>query len=196
MFKKSSLFLCVLVVVLLVSNSVMALDVFDEDSEKEGRYIYAYPDTSSIEEVYSESYSGQSSLEITLDATTYSGVAIGNYPISDLAALQKDGSLEFWVKGVDGSEMFQVALIDNDNIDGSKVELRLPISNYAKVLPTWQKVRIPLSEFGNEGVYWDGSSEIKEDFNWHDVVEVKFLIPPIPGKDSVTFYVDVVKVVK
>jgi hypothetical protein len=196
MIKKSGLMLVVFFLVLLVCKAVLAVDFFNDDVEKPGRYVYAYPDSSKIEEVFSESYSGQSALEITLDANAYSGVAVGNYPISDLASLKDNGYLEFWVKGTEGDEMFQVALIDCDNIDGNKVELRLPISKYAKVLPTWQKVRIPLSEFGNEGVYWDGSREVKDNFNWHDVVEVKFLIPPIPGKDSITFYVDVVKVVK
>ena len=87
-----------------------------------------------------------------------------------------------------------MALIDCDNIDGNKVELRLPVTKYVQVLPTWQKVSIPLSDFGVEGVYWNGTSEVKDDFNWHDVVEIKFLVPPIPGENSVTFYVDAIEV--
>jgi hypothetical protein len=196
MKKISGLFAVVLLICLGLSSYALALDIYDEDIERQGRYAYAYPETSSIEEIASESYNGQNSIKITLDANTYSGAAVGNYPISDLAEVKAAGYLEFWVKGLKGNEMFQIALIDCDNIDGNKVELRLPVSKYAKILPTWQKVVIPLSDFGEQGVYWDGSQEVSEKFNWHDVVEIKFLIPPLRGQDNVTFYVDKLEITK
>ena len=178
------------------ASAKIVTDVYSDDVKKDGRYVYAYPDTSSITEVDYEKHSGPCSLKIILDPTTYSGVAIGNYPTVDLADVRKTGKLEFWVKGKEGGEMFQITLIDSDNMDGTKTELRIPVVRFAKVTTSWQKVSIPLSALPDTGVYWDGTREVKSEFDWYDFVEIKFNIPPLRGKDSFTIFVDDIKMVE
>lgn len=190
--------------VLIVSLLVFCAEVFagtvvniyGDNIGKDGRYIYSYPEnTSSIKEVTDEKHSGKGALKITLDTKVYSGAAIGNYPPAELKAFKGTGQLEFWVKGLKGGELFQVILVDSGDSDTIKTEVRVPVTKFAQVTTDWQKVSIPLSSFGDEGIWWDGSKERKSPFVWNDVVEVKFAIPPLPGEKNFTIYVDDIKIV-
>lgn len=192
---KKLVFLTVVMLLgITASVEAAAVNVYDDDVDRPGRYVYAYPDKSSVKEITYDSYEGSSALEITLDPNAYSGAAIGNYPIADLTNVRDSGAVEFWVRGNKGGELFQIALIDSDNMDGTKAELRLPVAKYVNVSRNWQKVSIPLAAFGDEGVYWDGTKEVKDEFDWYDVVEIKFMIPPLRGHESFTIYVDEVKI--
>lgn len=171
-------------------------NVYDDNIGKDGRYVYAYPEnSSSIREVTDERYSGKGALKIVLDTKVYSGAAIGNYPPAELKAFKETGRLEFWVKGAKGGELFQIILVDSGDADGTKAEVRVPVAKFAKITTNWQKVSIPLSSFGDEGVWWDGSKEQKTPFVWNDVVEVKFAILPLPGEKNFTIYVDGIQIV-
>lgn len=189
-FAVSLLFFCAEVFAGTVAN------IYGDNIGKDGRYIYSYPEnTSSIKEVTDEKHSGSDALKIVLDTKVYSGAAIGNYPPAKLEAIKGTGELEFWVKGAKGGELFQVVLVDSGDADAIKTEARVPLAKFANVTTDWKKISIPLSAFGKEGVWWDGTKEQKKPFDWNDVVEVKFLIPPLPGEKNFTIYVDDIKIV-
>lgn len=191
--------LVAVVMIQLAFAETTVAEYFTESVIGDGLYIYAYPEaTASISCEKGLAHSGDYCLKIELDATTYSGAAIGRGRLVDMSRL-KNGYVEFWIKGAEGGENFEVQLIDADDTDGTKTEVgAMATPNYVTVKKEWQKVQIPLSVFPPNGQYWDGSKINPNKFEPKELKEVKFDVRPgdNKGKSKVIIYIDDVKIVK
>lgn len=182
-----------------VSAETTVAEYFSESIVGDDLYTYAYPEaTAFITLEKGSAHSGEYCLKIELDAITYSGAAIGRGRLVDISRL-KNGYVEFWVKGAQGGENFEVQLIDADDTDGTKTEVgAMATPNYVTVKKEWQKVQIPLSAFPPNGQYWDGSKINPNKFEPKELKEVKFDVRPGDniGKTKIIIYVDDVKIVR
>lgn len=173
------------------------IDVIDESN---GQYKYVYGGGTEFEISKTGAKSGDACLTATLDCTQWSGAAVGHYPLVDLSQYKKPG-VEFWVKGEEGGENFEVILIDADDSDGNKTEIGVMASpNFVKTTKEWQKVVIPFTAYPKKGQYWDANNNkmvTGVDFNPAELKEIKFAVGPAynKGKKSVTIHIDELKVV-
>ena len=196
-------FLCGLVLVGAVRLAFAASEEYfflDTIDEANGQSKYAYGGITTFEIDKSGAKSGEACLMAVLDCTQWSGAAIGHQPLIDLTKFKKP-AIEFWVKGAEGGENFEVILLDSDNSDGNRTQIGLMASpNHVKVTKEWQKVVIPLSAYPKKGSYWDDAAKkmVSSDFNPAELNEIKFAVGPgyNKGKQSVVVYVDDVKVVE
>jgi len=161
-------------------ESKVVFKFFDEDFVS-GGYQYVYPDASKVE--ISENpvnvKNGEASLQFDLIADDFSGGSVCLYNLMyDLNAYYATGALQFWVKGNAGGEIAWAALVDDENNNGKKTVVRLPINKYAQITTDWTLVSIPLRDFGKRGVFWDAKArvEVPEPFQWDKVTEFRIKI--------------------
>ena len=173
-------------------------DMIDEGN---GMYKYVYGGGTTLDVEKAGAHAGEGCLKAELDCSQWSGAVVGHYPLTDLTKFKKPG-IEFWVKGAEGGEKFEVILMDADDTDGNKVEIgTMAAPNYVKVTKDWQKAVVPFSAYPKKGQYWDGAASkmvTNVDFNQAELKEIKFAVGPSynPGKKSVTIFVDDLKVVE
>lgn len=148
---------------------------FDEDYIA-GGYGYWYPDESKVFIPEESGKNGEVALRFDLVADDYSGGSVCLYNLLyDLSPYLKTGALTFWIKGARGGEIAQVTLVDDENTDGKKTVVRLPINDYGGIAKEWAHITVPLAHFGKRGVYWDEKKgvEIPETFDWDKVSEFR-----------------------
>ncbi|MBD3391813.1 MAG: carbohydrate-binding protein [Chitinivibrionales bacterium] len=148
---------------------------FDEDFVS-GGYAYWYPDESNVFIPEESGKNGEVALQFDLVADDYSGGSVCLYNLLyDLTPYYSKGALEFWVKGARGGEIAWVALVDEENTDGKKTVVRLPLNNYGGITAGWTQVSVPLADFGKRGVFWDPKKrvELPEQFDWDKVAEFR-----------------------
>ncbi|MDO5575661.1 MAG: carbohydrate binding domain-containing protein, partial [Fibrobacter sp.] len=151
---------------------------FDEDYIS-GGYAYWYPDNSKVFIPEESGKNGEVALQFDLDANDYSGGSVCLYNLLyDMSDIFSTGALQFWVKGATGGEIAWVALVDEENTDGKKAVVRLPLQNYGGIKSEWTQIQVPLVDFGNRGVFWDEKKkvEVPEKFNWKGVGEFRIEI--------------------
>ena len=151
---------------------------FDEDFIS-GGFPYWYPDQSKVFIPEESGKNGEVSIQFDLEANDYSGgsVCLWNL-LYDLTPYYASGALQFWIKGKNGGEIAWAALVDEENTDGVKTVVRLPIQNYGKITKEWTQITIPLADFGKRGVYWDPKKrvEVPFRFSWDMVSEFRLEI--------------------
>ncbi|MFA5093730.1 MAG: carbohydrate binding domain-containing protein [Candidatus Omnitrophota bacterium] len=162
--------------------------VFKEDM---GRYVYAYPSTSTIEVAEEGAKDGRACLALTLDHQDYSGGAFAFSAPIDLSSIRDEGALSFWIKGGKGGERLEIALV-NEQEDGKKAESVLSLNSIASVDNQWKKVTIPIKLFPKKGICWDAMNgkEIPVDFDWKNVTEFKVRTRPVQGNGDVKLFFD------
>jgi len=151
---------------------------FDEDFVA-GGYQYVYPDASKVYIPENSGKNGEVALQFDLVANDYSGGSVCLYNMMyDITPYISAGALQFWVKGNNGAEIAWAALVDDENGDGKKTVVRLPINNYGGITKDWTLVSIPLVDFGKRGVFWDAKKrvEVPEPFQWDKVCEFRIEI--------------------
>jgi hypothetical protein len=151
---------------------------FDEDFVS-GGYAYWYPDNSKVFIPEESGKNGEVALQFDLDAKDYSGGSVCLYNLLyDLRPYYSRGALQFWVKGRTGGEIAWAALVDDENSDGKKTVVRLPVQNYGGISNEWKLITIPLADFGKRGVYWDAKKrvEVPYRFDWNVVAEFRLEI--------------------
>jgi len=151
---------------------------FDEDFVA-GGYAYWYPDNSNVYIPEESGKNGEVAVMFDLVANDYSGGSVCLYNLLyDLRGLYSTGALQFWVKGKNGGEIAWVALVDEENTDGKKTVVRLPLQNYGGITNEWRQITVPLRDFGKRGVFWDAKKrvEVPERFQWDGVGEVRIEI--------------------
>ena len=143
---------------------------FDEDYIS-GGYAYWYPENSNVFIPEESGKNGEVALQFDLNAADYSGGSVCLYNLLyDMRELYDKGALQFWIKGKEGNEIAWIALCDEENTDGKKTVVRLPLQKYGGISKEWKQISIPLSDFGKRGVYWDArKSGGSEKFNWATV---------------------------
>ena len=151
---------------------------FDEDFVS-GGYAYWYPENSKVFIPEESGKNGEVAIEFDLDEKDYSGGSVCRYNLLyDLRPLYATGALQFWIKGNMGGEIAWAALVDDENADGKKTVVRLPLQNYGGISKEWKLISIPLSAFGKRGVFWDAKKrvEVPERFQWDAVCEFRIEI--------------------
>ncbi|MFP4164134.1 MAG: carbohydrate binding domain-containing protein [Chitinispirillaceae bacterium] len=151
---------------------------FDEDYVS-GGYDYVYPDESKVFIPEESGKNGEVALQFDLIADDFSGgsVCLWNL-LYDMTPYYAAGALEFWIKGKNGGEIAWAALVDDENTDGKKTVVRLPINDYGGIKDEWTKISIPLADFGQRGVFWDPKKKVEEPerFQWDKVAEFRLEI--------------------
>ena len=141
---------------------------FDEDFVS-GGYAYWYPENSKVFIPEESGKNGEVAIEFDLDEKDYSGGSVCLYNLLyDLRPLYATGAIQFWIKGTMGGEIAWAALVDDENADGKKTVVRLPLHNFGGISKEWKLISIPLSAFGKRGVFWDAKKrvEVPERFQW------------------------------
>ena len=163
----------------------MVFRFFDEDFVS-GGYAYWYPDNSKVFIPEESGKNGEVALQFDLDAHDYSGGSVCLYNLLyDITPYYAAGALQFWAKGKNGGEIAWAALVDEENSDGKKTVVRLPLQNYGGITKEWRLVSIPLADFGKRGVYWDAKKrvEIPNVFDWNKVAEFRIEIKKEDNKE-------------
>jgi hypothetical protein len=116
---------------------------------------------------------GRYSLEVTLPPDENAGCEICAATPMDLSAAFETGNLDFWVRGAEGDEIFDIGFLDDGgNGAGHPLQVRANSRSYAIVArQEWTRVGIPLSAFGTRGSYWraDRAGYAYHRFNWSGV---------------------------
>lgn len=161
-----------------VVDERLVLRFFDEDFVA-GGYEYWYPDRSKVFIPEESGRNGEVSLQFDLAADDYSGGSVCLYNLLyDLEPYYAAGALQFWIKGARGGEIAWAALVDDENSDGKKTVVRLPINDYGGITGEWTQISIPLADFGKRGVFWDPKKQVElpEAFQWDKVAEFRIEI--------------------
>ena len=151
---------------------------FDEDFVA-GGFQYVYPEASKVEINEANVKNGEASLQFDLIANDYSGGAVCLWNMMyDMTSYLETGALQFWVKGERGGEIAWAALADDENNNGKKTVVRVPINNYGGIKNEWTLISIPLRDFGSRGMFWDAKArvEVPEPFQWDMVTEFRLQI--------------------
>ncbi len=166
---------------------------FDEDFVS-GGYAYWYPDNSKLFIPEESGKNGEVALQFNLNAGDYSGGSVCLYNLLyDLRPYYNTGALQFWVKGKNGSEIAWAALVDEENADGKKTVVRLPLQNYGGISNEWKQITIPLVDFSKRGVFWDAKKrvEVPNYFEWNAVGEFRLEIKKADNKEFVVWIDDI-----
>lgn len=148
---------------------------FDEDFVS-GGYAYWYPDNSNVFIPEESGKNGEVAIQFDLVANDYSGGSVCLYNLLyDMRDYYAKGAMQFWIKGKEGGEIAWIALVDDENSDGKKTVVRLPLQQYGGISNEWKLISIPLSDFGQRGVFWDAKKrvEVPQKFNWATVCEFR-----------------------
>jgi hypothetical protein len=151
---------------------------FDEDFVA-GGYQYTYPDAAKVFIPEESGHESEVSLQFDLEAGDYSGGSVCLYNLMyDLTPYYSRGALRFWIKGARGGEIAWVALVDDENRDGKKTVVRIPLNDHGGITAEWRQVSIPLAAFGRKGVFWDAKKRIETPmpFDWTAVTEFRIEI--------------------
>jgi len=166
---------------------------FDEDFVS-GGYAYWYPDNSKVFIPEESGKNGEVAMQFNLNAADYSGGSVCLYNLLyDLRPYFTAGALNFWIKGKNGGEIAWAALVDEENADGKKTVVRLPLQNYGGISNEWRQISIPLADFGKRGVYWDPKKrvEVPNYFQWESVGEFRLEIKKADNKEFVAWVDDI-----
>jgi len=152
---------------------------FFDEKYTPGGYDYIYPDESKMFIPENSGKNGEVSLFFDLEPKDYSGGAVCLYNmLYDLTPYYATGALQFWIKGTNGGEVATAGLSDDENTDGKKTVVRLPINKYGGITNEWTQISIPLRDFGKRGVFWDAKAkvEVPEPFQWDKIAEFRIEI--------------------
>nr|MDQ3001307.1 carbohydrate-binding protein [Fibrobacterota bacterium] len=160
------------------ADSRIVARFFDDDFVA-GGYQYTYPDAAKVFIPEESGHESEVSLQFDLEAGDFSGGSVCLYNLMyDLTPYYSRGALEFWIKGARGGEIAYVALVDDENRDGKKTVVRIPLNDNGGITNEWKKVSIPLAKFGRKGVFWDAKNriEVPQPFDWKAVTEFRIEI--------------------
>ncbi|MDB5106201.1 MAG: Carbohydrate binding family 11 [Fibrobacteres bacterium] len=160
------------------SDPRMVARFFDDDFVA-GGYQYTYPDAAKVFIPEESGHESEVSLQFDLEAGDYSGGSVCLYNLMyDLTPYYSRGALRFWIKGARGGEIAWVALVDDENRDGKKTVVRIPLNDNGGITNEWRQVSIPLTKFGRKGVFWDAKNriEVPMAFDWNAVTEFRIEI--------------------
>jgi len=167
-------------------ESQVVYKFFDEQYTP-GGFDYIYPEQSKMDIPEGSGKNGEVAVYVDLVPNDYSGGAVCLYNmLFDLTPYLESGALQFWIKGLNGGEAATAGLSDDENTDGKKTVVRLPINNYGGITTEWTHVSIPLADFANtRGVFWDEKKrvEVPETFQWDKVAEFRIEIKKNDNKE-------------
>jgi hypothetical protein len=152
---------------------------FFDEAFTPGGFVYVYPEASRLTIDEEQAKHGEVSLRFELAPDDYSGGAVCLYNMTyDLRPYLKKAALQFWIKGEQGDEKVQAALVDEAKSDGRKTVVRVPVDWFGEIRREWSLISIPLEDMvkiNPEGVYWNRiqKKEHPETFDWDRVAEFR-----------------------
>ena len=187
---------------LALEDEVLATFFEDDIPRSSGGYTYSYGGKTS-NKVLPSGTAGNSAVFGAFFDDDYSGVNISfGGQLIDLRPYRKTGSLSFWVKGGPAAQKFMVGLMDSQP-NGIKVQTKVSGDSYTIVQEgKWQRCRIPLKAFTDDGVYWDArqSREIAAKMDWSKIQDFRISINRGENKvepgQPVVFYLDQIQLTK
>ncbi|KMQ52170.1 hypothetical protein CHISP_0851 [Chitinispirillum alkaliphilum] len=171
---------------------------FFDDDYVAGGYSYAYPEGQSNAWITEDQFKlGEVSVQMDLVPTDWSGGAICLWNMSyNLTPYYETGALQFWIKGKNGGEVFNIQLLDAESPTGNNTAVAVPSTNYGELATEWQQFTIPLRDFGPRGSYWDARKgvEVNEAFKWDEVMGFRITIDQNANREF-TIWVDDINIV-
>lgn len=155
-----------------VATTSASRDLLDMGSSP-GAWSYSYGGSTKGEIAKSKD---STSLTYSGDDNEYSGWTLHLPRSLDLSAIRVGGALKLRVQGARGGEEVFVGLMDDESDGpGKKIQVRVPLKNYAPLDKNWKSVTIPLADFEDQGSWWDDKAkqEISGRFDWSKVAEVR-----------------------
>jgi len=187
---------------LALEDEVLATFFDDDIPRSSGGYTYGYGGKTRSQILPNPTVGNSAVFAAYLD-DDYSGVNIsfGGHFI-DLTPYRKTGSLTFWIKGGPAAQKFFVGLMDNQGNE-IKVQTKVSGDNHTAVKQgEWQRCRIPLKAFSDDGVYWDASQkrEISAKMSWSKIQDFRISINrgdnKVEAGQPVVFYLDQIQLTK
>lgn len=186
----------------MLEDALLATFFDDDIPRSSGGYTYSYGGTTS-NKILPSGTPGNAAVFGAFFADDYSGVNISfGGQFIDLRPYRKTGSLTFWVKGGPAAQKFMVGLMDSQS-NGIKVQTKVSGDSYTVVKEgQWQRCRIPLKAFTDDGVYWDAkqSREISAKMDWSKIQDFRISINrgenKVEAGQPVVFYLDQIQLTK
>lgn len=190
----------ILIVILFFTFPLFSREItfYDDDINIDGGYFAYYPiDKAFVGNESSQQKRGIFSLKISLAPERWSGVEIGLSPVN-IASIRNKGALTFWIRSETKEEKnanISVYIMDS-RVDGLPFRTSVSLSRYCELKDEWQFVAIPLSDFKDNGSFWDEAAQTQRSgqINWSDIAAVTFDIPPTNFSKNITFYIDDLKI--
>jgi len=187
---------------LVLEDAVLATFFDDDIPRSSGGYTYSYGGKTS-NKILPSGTAGNAAVFGAFFDDDYSGVNISfGSKFIDLKPYRKTGSLTFWVKGGPAAQKFMVGLMDSQ-AGGIKVQTKVSGDSYTLVQEgQWQRCRIPLKAFTDDGVYWDSkqSREIAAKMDWSRIQDFRISINRgenrVEAGQPVVFYLDQIQLTK
>ncbi|HET7545863.1 MAG TPA: carbohydrate binding domain-containing protein, partial [Polyangiaceae bacterium] len=187
---------------LALEDEVLATFFEDDIPRASGGYTYSYGGKTKNQILHGDTPGNPATFGAFFD-DDYSGVNISfGGQFIDLRPYRKTGSLTFWVKGGPAAQKFFVGLMDNQG-NGIKAQSKVSADNYATVKEgEWQRCRIPLKAFTDDGLYWDESQkrEIYAKMDWGKIQDFRISINrgdnKVEAGEKVVFYLDQIQLTK
>jgi len=187
---------------LALEDEVLATFFDDDIPRSSGGYTYNYGGKTRNKTLPSAT-PGNAAVFATFFEDDYSGVNISfGGQLLDLRPYRKTGSLTFWVKAGPAAQKFMVGLMDNQG-GIIKVQTKVSGDSYTTVQEgKWQRCRIPLKAFTDDGVYWDAqqSREIAAKMDWSKIQDFRISINrgenKVEAGQPVVFYFDQIQLTK
>ncbi|MBN1983751.1 MAG: hypothetical protein JW795_19610 [Chitinivibrionales bacterium] len=157
-------------------SAATTIFTFFKDSYAPNSGHYQYPETSKLTLSQQNGKSGAKTvLEINLDPKDYSGCGLELYETPlNLKPYLHNGFIQFWVKGKNGGERAFIGFADDQSSDGKKTEIQVNLSSYGPITRNWTLIKIPLTDFGLDGAYYDpaSSSMVPSAIQWDKITDV------------------------
>lgn len=155
------------------------------DDQNPPSYAYAYP-PESVAKVQSLEKDGKRWIDVVLKGDAWSGAGLG-VGRKNLEKYRKAGALQFYVRGAQGGEQFEVGFVMAKGLGADEknvLEVTLPVHRYAQVEKEWTLVTIPMADFPAVGRKWDEATQqnITGTFKWNRVEE--FVVSRAPTSEA------------
>lgn len=186
----------VLALILAITAAAAAKEVviFDDDASWDAGFYRNYPATAFVGITSREAKVGMFSLEARYAPNVWTGAELGRAPFS-LVSMRKTGTLTFWVKGKTGKEGGLTVYVMDSDKDGNPYRTDVALSKYVKMSKEWQRVDIPLADFGDKGRYWDEPSQSFKNgmIDWSNIMEVSIDMSPTKSDGPIILWYDDIK---
>ncbi len=184
--KKNEKNICVLILFLVILPSISCKVFGDKNSDAtvwfadsiSDSLLSAYGHRSSISVVKDSEKDRGTVLKLTFDDDTYSGMEIMSPAENgiNLGSIRKKGAISLLIKGDNGNETVYIGFMDRGDDKKNKTEVKRTSNQIFTVTKQWQRVKVPLSSFSDEGNRWINDKQATEysKIDWAKIFSITF----------------------